>query len=95
MARRNCAFKRADNCFTGLGNVELAQRLLDEQLQTDWPAALDTIARDPFAGVESREPRVEPLSTLDYMGRGFVAPSDESGDQHCQLSTQRSGHSMA
>jgi len=45
LKRRRSAFKRADNCFTWLGNVELAQRLMDEQLQTDWPAALDAIAR--------------------------------------------------
>jgi hypothetical protein len=45
LGRRRSAFKRADNCFTWLGNVELAQRLMDEQLQTDWPAALDAIAR--------------------------------------------------
>lgn len=45
LGRRRSAFKRADNCFTWLGNVELAQRLMDEQLQTDWPAALDAVAR--------------------------------------------------
>jgi hypothetical protein len=38
-------FKRADNCFTWLGNPEFAQRLMDEQLATDWPKALDAIAR--------------------------------------------------
>ena len=37
--------KRVDNCFTRLGNPELAQRLMNEQLTTDWPAALDAIAR--------------------------------------------------
>jgi hypothetical protein len=50
LRRRRSAFKRADNCFTWLGNVELAPRLMDEQLQTDWPAALDAIAQDPFLG---------------------------------------------
>jgi hypothetical protein len=38
-------FKRADNCFTWLGNPNLAQRLMDDQLRTDWPRALNAIAR--------------------------------------------------
>lgn len=38
-------FKRADNCFTWLGNPKLAQRLMDQQLTTDWPRALNAIAR--------------------------------------------------
>lgn len=37
-------FKRADNCFTWLGNPKLAQRLMDDQLSTDWPRALNAIA---------------------------------------------------
>lgn len=45
LRRRRSDFKRADNCFTWLRNVELAQRLMSEQLQTDWPAALEAIAR--------------------------------------------------
>jgi len=35
-------FKRADNCFTWLGNPELVQRRMDDQLKTDWPRALDS-----------------------------------------------------
>lgn len=42
--RSRADFKRADNCFTWLGNPEFAQRLMDEQLTTDWPQALDAIA---------------------------------------------------
>jgi hypothetical protein len=38
-------FKRVDNCFTSLGDPLLAQGLMDEQLTTDWPRALDAIAR--------------------------------------------------
>jgi hypothetical protein len=38
-------FKREDNCFTWLGAPRLAQRLLDQQLDTHWPHALDAIAR--------------------------------------------------
>jgi hypothetical protein len=35
----------ADNCFPALANPALAQRLMDEQLETDWPAALTMLAR--------------------------------------------------
>ena len=45
LERRHSGFKRADNCFTWLGNPTLAQRLMDEQRETDWPAALTAIAR--------------------------------------------------
>jgi hypothetical protein len=45
LARRRSGFERADNCFTWLGNPDLAQRLMDEQLETDWPTALTAIAR--------------------------------------------------
>ena len=38
-------FLRHDNCFTRLGDLPLAQRLIQEQLTTDWPAALTEIAR--------------------------------------------------
>jgi len=37
-------FQRNDNCFTLLGDPERAQRLMDEQLATDWPQALEDIA---------------------------------------------------
>lgn len=67
LRRRRSDFKRADNCFTWLGNVELAQRLMDEQLQTDWPVVLDAVAR-----------RLNPLHTeifqaqpLDYYWSGY------------------------
>lgn len=38
-------FKRHDNCFPFLGDPKLAQRLIDRQLETNWPRALDAIAR--------------------------------------------------
>ncbi|MGH2667882.1 MAG: hypothetical protein ACRDH5_01965 [bacterium] len=38
-------FKRVDNCFTWLGNPDLTQRRMNEQLTTDWPRAFDPIAR--------------------------------------------------
>ncbi len=43
--RHRIDFKRQDNCFTRLGDPALAQRLMDNQLTLDWPAALDAIAR--------------------------------------------------
>lgn len=44
--RRRCSpFKQSDNCMTWLGNPELARRLMKEQLETDWPARLTSIAR--------------------------------------------------
>lgn len=45
LERRHSDFKRIDNCFTSLGNPPLAQRLMDDQLDTDWPAALTAVAR--------------------------------------------------
>jgi hypothetical protein len=46
LTRRRSRFERADNCFTLLGNPVLAQRLMDAQLQTDWPTALSAIVRE-------------------------------------------------
>jgi hypothetical protein len=37
-------FKRHENCFTALGDPDLAQRLADEQLEIDWPGTLSAIA---------------------------------------------------
>ncbi len=45
LARQRSGFRKADNCFTWLANPTLAQRLMDEQLETDWPATLTAIAR--------------------------------------------------
>ena len=42
--RSRSDFVRADNCFPRLGNIEFAQRLMNEQLATDWPLALGSIA---------------------------------------------------
>lgn len=38
-------FIRRDNCFTHVDKVYLAQRRLEKQLQIDWPAALNRLAR--------------------------------------------------
>lgn len=45
LARQGVGFERADNCFTRLDAPQLAQRLLDEQLRTAWPATLDTLLK--------------------------------------------------
>lgn len=45
LQRRRSGFQRADNCFVQLANPKLAQRLMDQQLDTEWPAALSAIAR--------------------------------------------------
>ena len=45
LERRRLRFERADNCFTSLGSPEIAQRLMNEQLQCDWPTELTAIAR--------------------------------------------------
>ena len=45
LKRRGSGFRRNDNCFTWLGNPELAQRLMDKQLETDWPEVLGAVAR--------------------------------------------------
>jgi hypothetical protein len=45
LARKGSDFIRADNCFTWLEDPTLAQRLMDKQLDTNWPWALKAIAR--------------------------------------------------
>ena len=45
LSRKGSGFKRADNCFTWLSDPKLAQRSMDNQLQTDWPYALRQVAR--------------------------------------------------
>jgi hypothetical protein len=45
LTRRRCGYGRDDNCFTHLANPALAQRLMDEQLQTDWSGELTALAR--------------------------------------------------
>jgi hypothetical protein len=43
--RGHTDFRRYDKCFTWLGDPALAQRLMDQQLRTPWPRALDALAR--------------------------------------------------
>jgi hypothetical protein len=67
LRRRHSDFKRADNCFTWLANPALAQDLMDQQLDTDWPAALrasdKVLGRQQFT-VDSPQ-RIRSLSTVD------------------------------
>lgn len=44
MDRRGLGYRRWDNCFPRLEDVEQAQRLMDAQLRVDWAQALDRIA---------------------------------------------------
>jgi hypothetical protein len=55
-------FKRADNCFTSLGNLKLAQRLMDDQLRTDWPRVLNAIARS----INPQHQTIFRCSPMDY-----------------------------
>lgn len=45
LTRAGSGFRRDDNCLPWLADAGLAQRLMDRQLTTDWPRALDAIAR--------------------------------------------------
>jgi hypothetical protein len=60
-------FKRADNCFTWLGDPKLAQRLMDDQLRTDWPGALNTIARS----INPQHQTIFRCSPMDYYWTAF------------------------
>lgn len=41
--RKGIAYQRRENCFPWIADVERAQRLMDEQLEICWPAALDLL----------------------------------------------------
>lgn len=45
MDRAGLDYRRRDNCFVGLENPTEAQRLMDQQLATNWPDLLGGIAR--------------------------------------------------
>jgi hypothetical protein len=65
--RRHSAFKKADNCFTWLKNPTLAQRLMDEQLDTDWPTALNALAR----GINPLHAEIFACWPMDYYWSGY------------------------
>jgi hypothetical protein len=43
--RRGVTYDRRDNCFAAIGDVTLAQELLDQQVDLNWPSALNRIAK--------------------------------------------------
>jgi len=45
MDRRGIRYKRQENCFTWIEDVEAAQKLLEKQLRTDWSSKLNEIAK--------------------------------------------------
>ena len=45
LADGSIGFKRIRNCFPWISNTAAAQSLMDEQLKTHWPSALNRIAR--------------------------------------------------
>jgi hypothetical protein len=67
LQRRRSAFERADNCFTWLCNPSLAQRFMDEQLSTDWPAALTAIARC----INPLHEKLFAVRPMDYYWSGY------------------------
>lgn len=47
-------YRRRENCFIDIADVNAAQALMDHQLTTDWPAALDGIAMAASPGYVER-----------------------------------------
>jgi hypothetical protein len=45
MDRAGIKYRRRENCFPWIENVEAAQKLMDQQLKTDWSRELNQIAR--------------------------------------------------
>jgi hypothetical protein len=45
MESKRIAFKRNDNCLLWIADPVKGQRLMDQQLEVDWPQALNTVAR--------------------------------------------------
>jgi hypothetical protein len=45
LQKEDLAYQKQDNCFVWVQDWQRAQTLLEEQLRTDWVAALDRIAR--------------------------------------------------
>lgn len=67
LEKKRSGFRRADNCFTALDNPSLAQRLMTAQLGTDWPAALDVIARS----LNPLHDAIFEASPMDYYWSGY------------------------
>jgi hypothetical protein len=67
MDRAGLRYHRQDNCFTWLENVEQAQRLMDRQLKTAWPRALQRIVRR----IHPAHRQIFRHSPLDYYWSAF------------------------
>jgi hypothetical protein len=52
MDRAGLGYVRRDNCFVQLADVAATQRLMDEQLASDWPVLLDGLARRSNPGLD-------------------------------------------
>ena len=52
MDRAGLGYVRRDNCFVQLADAAAAQRLMDEQLHSDWPTLLDGLARRGNPGLD-------------------------------------------
>ena len=63
MTQAGLSFDQRDNCFVRVSDPSRAQALLDEQLQTDWPKALDAL----LAAAHPLHPELEaPLGQCYY-----------------------------
>ena len=67
LERQHSGFRRSDNCFIALDNPALAQRLMTEQLDTNWPAELKTIART----LNPLHDDIFNASPMDYYWSGY------------------------
>jgi len=45
LCRKGIGFERRDNCFVDIEDVSRAQRIMDRQLESDWPRLLDRLLR--------------------------------------------------
>jgi hypothetical protein len=48
LVRKGLSFERRDNCFVDIGDARRAQRIMDRQLQTNWPRQLDRLLRQVY-----------------------------------------------
>lgn len=62
LLRKGIDFERRDNCFTDLGDVARAQRIMDRQLKADWPRLLNRLLRQ----VHRSQPTLFGQERMDY-----------------------------
>ena len=85
LTRRGCDFKRLDNCFPWIEDVDLAQWLMGKQLETDWPEALRRIARS----VNPSHDQIFRWSPMDYY---WVAHQTEWATDKCSRASRARRH---